>query len=146
MFDASLPVDSPASVRARAAETARVATISLTASHSSLVFSPRRRTCPAARHRSSGCVRTGRARGAGIAKSLRPDSASQPIDTETSAQRRGTNANCSLPRWPGFVSYQPSRMTTNELLWYVAHSRPRCEKKLAEYCGREGLQVTLPCY
>lgn len=31
-------------------------------------------------------------------------------------------------------------------LWYVAHTRPRCEKKLAQYCQREGLSVTLPCY
>ena len=37
-------------------------------------------------------------------------------------------------------------MTTNELAWYVAHTRPRCEKKLAEYCQREGFVVTLPCY
>ena len=37
-------------------------------------------------------------------------------------------------------------MTMNQLLWHVAHTRPRCEKKLAEYCGREGLMVTLPCY
>jgi transcription antitermination factor NusG len=33
-----------------------------------------------------------------------------------------------------------------ELPWYVAHTRPRCEKKLAEYCRDQGLQVTLPCY
>ena len=33
-----------------------------------------------------------------------------------------------------------------ELLWYVAHTRPRCEKKLAEYCERKGFSVTLPCY
>lgn len=33
-----------------------------------------------------------------------------------------------------------------ELLWYVAHTRPRREKKLAEYCERQGLNVTLPCY
>ena len=32
------------------------------------------------------------------------------------------------------------------LVWYVAHTRPRCEKKLAHYCEREGLAVTLPCY
>jgi transcription antitermination factor NusG len=32
------------------------------------------------------------------------------------------------------------------LLWWVAHTRPRCEKKLTEYCQREGLAVTLPCY
>ncbi|MGN6387804.1 MAG: transcription termination/antitermination protein NusG [Verrucomicrobiota bacterium] len=35
---------------------------------------------------------------------------------------------------------------TNSLAWYVAHTRPRCEKKLAEYCRREGLHVTLPLY
>jgi transcriptional antiterminator RfaH len=33
-----------------------------------------------------------------------------------------------------------------DLLWYVAHTRPRCEKKLAEYCQRQGFNVTLPCY
>jgi hypothetical protein len=33
-----------------------------------------------------------------------------------------------------------------ELAWYVAHTRPRCEKKLAEYCEREGFSVTLPLY
>jgi transcription antitermination factor NusG len=32
------------------------------------------------------------------------------------------------------------------LAWYVAHTRPRREKKLAEYCQREGFAVTLPCY
>ena len=34
----------------------------------------------------------------------------------------------------------------NDLLWFVAHTRPRREKKLAEYAEREGLSVTLPCY
>jgi transcription antitermination factor NusG len=34
----------------------------------------------------------------------------------------------------------------DELLWYVAHTRPRCEKKLAEFCEREGFSVTLPVY
>src|SRR2546421_7270575 len=33
-----------------------------------------------------------------------------------------------------------------ELLWYVAHTRPRCEKKLAEYCERQGFSVTLPLF
>jgi len=32
-----------------------------------------------------------------------------------------------------------------EAMWYVAHTRPRCEKKLAWYCEREGFEVTLPC-
>ncbi len=34
----------------------------------------------------------------------------------------------------------------SDLLWYVAHVRPRREKKLAEYCERQGFAVTLPCY
>jgi len=29
--------------------------------------------------------------------------------------------------------------------WYVIHTRPRCEKKLAQYCERELIAVTLPC-
>jgi transcription antitermination factor NusG len=33
-----------------------------------------------------------------------------------------------------------------DLLWFVAHTRPRCEKKLVQYAEREGLIVTLPCY
>ena len=33
-----------------------------------------------------------------------------------------------------------------ELLWFVAHTRPRCEKKLAHYCGQEGISTTLPLY
>jgi len=28
----------------------------------------------------------------------------------------------------------------------VAHVRPRCEKKLAQYCQRQGVSWTLPCY
>ena len=34
----------------------------------------------------------------------------------------------------------------NELLWFVAHTRPRREKKLVEFAQREGLSTTLPCY
>lgn len=34
----------------------------------------------------------------------------------------------------------------SELLWVVAHTRPRREKKLAEQCQRNGFAVTLPCY
>jgi transcription antitermination factor NusG len=32
------------------------------------------------------------------------------------------------------------------MLWYVAHTRPRCEKKFTEYCQRQSISVTLPCY
>lgn len=34
----------------------------------------------------------------------------------------------------------------SQLLWYVAHTRPRCEKKLLQFCGRENLHASLPCY
>ncbi len=33
-----------------------------------------------------------------------------------------------------------------EILWFVAHCRPRCEKKLVDYCGRQSVQTTLPLY
>ncbi len=33
-----------------------------------------------------------------------------------------------------------------ELLWFVAHTRPRCEKKLVKHCERKNLWTTLPCY
>ena len=34
----------------------------------------------------------------------------------------------------------------NQLLWYVAHTRPRCEKKVLQFCQRKDLAATLPCY
>jgi transcription antitermination factor NusG len=34
----------------------------------------------------------------------------------------------------------------SELAWYVAHTRPRREKKLVEYCERKGFLVNLPLY
>ena len=34
----------------------------------------------------------------------------------------------------------------SDLAWFVAHVRPRCEKKLKQYCQRERILVTLPCY
>jgi transcription antitermination factor NusG len=34
----------------------------------------------------------------------------------------------------------------SDLLWFVAHTRPRCEKKLLHFCEREGLCASLPCY
>jgi transcription antitermination factor NusG len=30
--------------------------------------------------------------------------------------------------------------------WFVAHTRPRREKKLVDYCLRQGIAATLPCY
>jgi transcriptional antiterminator RfaH len=40
----------------------------------------------------------------------------------------------------------PTETLSSEVAWYVAHTRPRCEKKLAEYCEREGFSVTLPLF
>jgi len=37
-------------------------------------------------------------------------------------------------------------MGVNQLLWYVAHTRPRCEKKLLHYCERENLDARLLCH
>jgi transcription antitermination factor NusG len=34
----------------------------------------------------------------------------------------------------------------SDLLWFVAHTKPRREKKLVEYCERQGFAATLPCY
>lgn len=34
----------------------------------------------------------------------------------------------------------------SDLEWFVAHTRPRREKKLQEFCDREGFLATLPCY
>ena len=30
--------------------------------------------------------------------------------------------------------------------WFVAHTRPRREKKLVEFCARQGFPATLPCF
>jgi transcriptional antiterminator RfaH len=37
-------------------------------------------------------------------------------------------------------------MGMSDSLWFVAHTRPRCEKKLVRYCERAALATTLPCY
>jgi transcriptional antiterminator RfaH len=33
-----------------------------------------------------------------------------------------------------------------DVLWFVAHTKPRCEKKLVDFCVREAISATLPCY
>ena len=45
-----------------------------------------------------------------------------------------------------FVTALANSPRVSELLWYVAHVKPRREKKLAEFCEREGFAFTLPCY
>ena len=37
-------------------------------------------------------------------------------------------------------------MGVNHLLWYAAHTRPRCEKKLLQFCEREKLHARLLCH
>ena len=37
-------------------------------------------------------------------------------------------------------------MRVSPLLWYVAHTRPRCEKKLLQFCEQAQLAAQLPCY
>ena len=37
-------------------------------------------------------------------------------------------------------------MGVSQPLWYVAHTRPRCEKKLLQFCEREQLDARLPCH
>ncbi len=32
------------------------------------------------------------------------------------------------------------------LLWFVAHTRPRCEKKVRLFCEQKGIAAVLPCY
>jgi transcription antitermination factor NusG len=34
----------------------------------------------------------------------------------------------------------------SQLLWFVAHTRPRQEKKLKAHCEQHGVAATLPCY
>lgn len=34
----------------------------------------------------------------------------------------------------------------SELRWFVAHTKPRREKKLKQFCEGEGFPATLPCY
>jgi transcription antitermination factor NusG len=55
---------------------------------------------------------------------------------------------CDQLRQLGFDSQRhPNKLArVSELLWFVAHTRPRCEKKLAQICEREGISATLPCY
>jgi transcription antitermination factor NusG len=40
----------------------------------------------------------------------------------------------------------PQPAGVNDPLWYVAHTRPRCEKKLLQSSLRAGLDARLPCY
>ena len=48
----------------------------------------------------------------------------------------------------GTEQEDPLAMDPNwtQLLWFVAHTRPRAEKKLAEFCVEQGYEHRLPVY
>lgn len=45
-----------------------------------------------------------------------------------------------------FLSLCQSLALVSALRWFVAHTKPRREKKLARHCQRQGIAATLPCY
>ena len=54
------------------------------------------------------------------------------------------NEPCKRPL--DIAAFGPNGGFMSDLLWYVAHVRPRREKKLVEYCERQGFSATLPCF
>jgi transcriptional antiterminator RfaH len=52
--------------------------------------------------------------------------------------------NSSLDQWGDYLKMEI--MNEASSTWFVAHTRPRREKKLVGYCEREGISATLPCY
>ncbi len=42
------------------------------------------------------------------------------------------------------VSAHPFEVPPEGRAWVVIHSRPRCEKKAADFCGRQGISTYLP--
>ncbi|MBL9129116.1 MAG: UpxY family transcription antiterminator, partial [Verrucomicrobiales bacterium] len=68
----------------------------------------------------------------------------------SAGQNHGVAANRIMleapPQVGSAVVSGPEDDSTAECLWYVAHTRPRCEKKLSEFCERAGITPTLPLY
>jgi hypothetical protein len=88
--------------------------------------------------------------------------ASRLIDAEFQFNGTRTNAVQGM-QWPRAKCPEPdatvkklrgltTRRRANKLmgvsqpLWYVAHTRPRCEKKLLQFCEQEHLDARLPCF
>jgi transcription antitermination factor NusG len=61
---------------------------------------------------------------------------------------QNTPARMTLRRLHDLTSQRFFRILcpVSELRWFVAHTKPRREKKLVEYCARQGIAATLPCY
>ncbi len=70
-----------------------------------------------------------------------------PALGEVAHYRAGGN-----PSWFGYLELKEMQSTPSDAgeqqphPWYVAHTRPRCEKKLVAWCGREGHACELPTY
>jgi transcription antitermination factor NusG len=59
------------------------------------------------------------------------------------AQRHGANQD---PAEAGLESVMVDSAVSGSDVWFVAHTRPRCEKKVVQYCADLEFQTTLPCY
>ena len=46
----------------------------------------------------------------------------------------------------GLESVMADAAESSSTIWFVAHTRPRCEKKVVQYCADFEFQTTLPCY
>lgn len=42
--------------------------------------------------------------------------------------------------------YNELKNNSPEILWFVAHTRPRSEKRVVKFCQRQGITATLLCY
>jgi len=60
---------------------------------------------------------------------------------ESTAQTAASPSDLTSP--PGSRIFAP---VSENILWFVAHTKPRREKKVVEYCQRQAIAATLPCY
>jgi transcription antitermination factor NusG len=69
-----------------------------------------------------------------------------PIMSHDSPHGRATRT-VQMPLEPLDAHRRANRLcSVSDLSWFVAHTRPRREKKLLQYCEREGLSASLPLY
>jgi transcription antitermination factor NusG len=73
--------------------------------------------------------------------------AGSPLKSQRGRQKR----RACPAQYSGILRIDFRRVVTNsprvsELVWFVAHTKPRREKKLSEFCDRQGFAVTLPQY
>jgi transcription antitermination factor NusG len=46
----------------------------------------------------------------------------------------------------GVAGWMTGAPVNTAVQWFVAHARPRCEKKIVQHCERLHVATTLPCY